>query len=178
MNENKFSVKLTGTCHAPPDVVYQLLTDIPGHMQWAGEQQHRYFRLLSLDVSQRQAFVGLEFESTGSIPGTRRRFHDISRITEMIKDAVFEFKTRSIVELSASNNMRVEYVHRYDLFPNGYGCQVNYAFRQEKVSNPMLRFALPIVRTMTWKFGMPFMLKGGFNNLLRAAELKVSREAR
>jgi hypothetical protein len=178
MNGNKLSVTLNGTCHAPPDVVYQFLTDIPGHIHWAGEQQPGYFRLLSLDVPKREAEVGLEFESTGSIPGSRHRFQDKSRVTEMIPNKLFEFRTDSTVELSDSRAMEAEYVHRYELFPDGDGCRVKYTFRQEKVSNPMLRLALPIVRTMTWKFGMPFMMKGGFNNLLHDAERQASRNGR
>jgi hypothetical protein len=39
----------------------------------------------------------------------------------------------------------------------------------------MLRLSLPIVGSMTWKMGMPFMMKRGFGNLLKMAETRAAR---
>jgi len=169
-NGKQPSVSLTGFCKASPAQVYKLLTDVSEHLKWAGEEQPGYFRLLSLEAPNGQATVGTEFISTGSIPGTNHRFHDKSRVTEMIENSVFEFVTESTVQLNHSKKMEAVYVHRYEIIPEDGGCRVNYTFRQEKITNPMLRLALPVVRTMTWNFGMPFMMRGGFNNLLKMAE--------
>jgi hypothetical protein len=41
----------------------------------------------------------------------------------------------------------------------------------------MLRLSLPIVRDLSWKLGMPMMMRGGLRNLARAAEQLAAEQS-
>jgi hypothetical protein len=75
--------------------------------------------------------------------------------------------------------MTALYRHRYELAPADDGCQVTYSFRQERITSPMLRMRLPLVRTLCWKIAIPALSRRGFRNLLRFAEerAEASRDA-
>jgi len=47
---------------------------------------------------------------------------------------------------------------------------------QLTMSNPLLRLGLPVVRTMTWQLGIPFMAGRGFRNLLAIAEKRANSD--
>jgi len=47
---------------------------------------------------------------------------------------------------------------------------VSYVLTQVEVIDPFLRLALPVVRTMTWRVGIPFLAGRGFRNLVALAE--------
>lgn len=174
MSEQQPSVNFSKFCRAPAEVVYGLLTDVRSHMEWGGEHQRRIFRLLSLEAPEGPATVGTEFTSSGVIPASWHHFEDRSRVTQAVDNSIFEFVTHSTVRYGASKKMEADYVHRYELTPEADGCRVTYTFRQERISNPMLRLSLPLIKTITWKMGIPFMMKRGFDNLLEMAELRAA----
>jgi hypothetical protein len=64
----KRTVTLKGRSAAPPDVVYDVLADLPSHMEWGGKRQYKMFRLLSLDAPTGPAQSGTVYTSTGKIP--------------------------------------------------------------------------------------------------------------
>jgi hypothetical protein len=165
-------LRLVANAHASCEAVYATLVDAASHLEWAGRGQPPYFRLLSLEAPDGQLTVGDAFSSTGSIPGTSRRFHDLSRVVVAEPSSLFEFVTEATVP--GRKPMQATFRHRYELEPNGDGCRVRYSFRQEKLVNPMLRLSLPIVRDLSWKFGMPMMMRGGLRNLVRAAERRAA----
>jgi hypothetical protein len=165
-------LRLMARAHVSCEAVYATLVDASSHLEWAGRGQPPYFRLLSLEAPDGQLTVGDSFSSTGSIPGTRRRFHDLSRVVLADPSSVFEFVTEATVP--GRKPMQATFRHRYELEPNGDGCRVRYSFRQENLVNPMLRLSLPIVRDFSWKFGMPMMMRGGLRNLVRAAERRAA----
>jgi hypothetical protein len=174
MSEKRSSIQFSRFCQARPEVVYGLLCDIRAHMQWGGERQSRVFRLLSLEVPVGAATVGTEFRSSGTIPASRFHFEDRSRITEAVDNSIFGFVTHSSVHKGGAKKMEAVYVHCYELTPEADGCRVAYTFRQERISNPLLRLSLPLVKTMTWKVGIPFMMRQGFDNLLDMAESQAA----
>lgn len=166
--ESPRELRLEANAHASCEAVYATLVDAASHLEWAGRGQPPYFRLLSLEAPAGQLTVGDAFSSTGSIPGTSRRFYDRSRVVLAEPPSLFEFVTEATVP--GRKPMQATFRHRYELEPNGDGCRVRYSFRQENLVNPMLRLSLPIVRDLSWRFGMPMMMRGGLRNLVRAAE--------
>lgn len=68
------------------------------------------------------------------------------------------------------------YRHRYEITSAPGGSEVSYVMTQLEISNPSLRLALPLVRTMTWRVGIPFMADRGFRNLLAMAENTANLE--
>ncbi len=170
----EFTVRLRKRCSAPPAVVYDLLTDLRSHLVWGGAQQRRDFRLLTLDAPEGPATVGTSFTSTGSMPMSRRRWADASTVTAAVRPASFEFVTRATVHRS-QRSMAATYRHRYDIAAAPGGSEVTYTLTQVQVSNPFLRLALPVVRTMTWRVGIPFLAGRGFRNLQAAAERGVDQ---
>jgi hypothetical protein len=71
--------------------------------------------------------------------------------------------------------MEATYRHRYEIAATPGGSKVSYSMTQLTMSNPLLRLGLPVVRTMTWRFGIPFMAGRGFRNLLANAEERAQR---
>jgi hypothetical protein len=172
MTDQVRELHLAADAHAPCEAVYDTLADAGTYLEWAGRHQRRYFRLLSLDAPDSRLIPGSVFSSTGSIPGSGRRFDDRSRVTVAERPSVFEFVTEAVVP--GRRPMRATYRHRYELEANGDGCRVRYTFRQEDLVDPMLRLSLPIVRDMSWKVGMPMMMRPGLRNLVRAAEARAA----
>jgi hypothetical protein len=165
-------LRLVANAHASCEAVYATLVDASSHLEWAGRGQPPYFRLLSLEAPDGRLTAGDTFSSTGSIPGTSRRFHDLSRVVLAEPSSLFEFVTEAMVP--GRKPMQAIFRHRYELEPAGDGCRVRYSFRQENLVNPMLRLSLPFVRDLSWRFGMPMMMRGGLRNLVRAAERRAA----
>jgi hypothetical protein len=172
MTDQVRELHIAAETRATREAVYDTLADAGTYLEWAGRHQRRYFRLLSLDAPDSRLIAGATFASTGSIPGSGRRFDDRSRVTVAERPSVFEFVTEAVVP--GRRPMRATYRHRYELEVNGDGCRVSYRFRQEDLVDPMLRLSLPIVRDMSWKVGMPMMMRPGLRNLVRAAESRAA----
>jgi hypothetical protein len=173
----QFSMRLSKRCSAPPDVVYDILADLRTHLTWGGRQQRSDFRLLSLDAPKDPAVVGTSFASTGAIPMSSRRWEDISTVTVAVRPRTFEFVTHATVH-RPQRSMEATYLHRYEIAAATGGSDVSYAFTQQDVSNPFLRLGLPVLRTMTWHVGIPFLAGRGFRNLLAMAGQSASLPTR
>ena len=93
----EFSMRLSRRCSAHPDVVYDILADLPPHLTWGGRQQRSDFRLLSLDAPRDPATVGTTFTNTGAIPMSARRWDDVSTVTVAVRPVTFEFVTHATV---------------------------------------------------------------------------------
>jgi hypothetical protein len=172
----QITMRLTKSSSAPPEAVYDLIADLRTHLTWAGEQQRNDFRLLSLDAPAGPATVGTSFSSTGAIPMSVRRWEDRSTVTVAERTRVFEFVTHATVH-RARRSMEATYRHRYEIAaaPGG-GSVVSYEFTELSSLNPFLRLGLPVVRTMTWRVGIPFLAGRGFRNLLVIAERSARLE--
>jgi hypothetical protein len=166
---NEFTTRLNQHCAAPPEMVYDILTDLRTHLAWGGAAQRGDFRLLSLDAPAGPATVGTAFTSTGAIPMSLRKWRDRSTVTIAERPGTFEFITQATVHRSR-RSMTATYRHRYEITAAPGGSEVSYTFTQLDASNPFLRLALPVVRSMTWRVGIPFLAGRGFRNLLTTAE--------
>lgn len=167
---------VTKSCSAPPDVVYDLLADLRTHVTWAGTQQTSDFRLLSLEAPPGPAGVGTTFTSTGTIPMSSRRWQDRSQVTAAERPSTFEFVTTATAR-GAKRSMEATYRHRYEIAATAEGSQVSYTMTQLKMANPLLRLGLPVVKDLTWRFGIPFMAGRGFRNLLSNAEQRARAQS-
>jgi len=167
-------MRLNRLSSAPPEVVYEILSDLTTHLTWAGAQQSSDFRLLSLEGPPGPATTGTVFTSTGTIPMSSHRFEDRSQVTEAVRPRTFEFLTHATVH-RGERSMDATYRHRYEIAPAAGGSMVTYELTQLSVANPFLRLSLPVVRTMSWRLALPFMAGRGFGNLLAMAERSTNR---
>lgn len=171
----EFMIRLNNHCSARPEVVYDLVADLRTHMAWGGADQRHNFRLLSLDAPAGPATVGTSFSSTGAIPMSLRKWTDSSTVTIAERPGTFEFVTHATVHRSR-RSMEATYWHRYEVAAAPGGSEVSYTFTHLDASNPFLRLAVPVVRTMTWRVGIPFLAGRGFRNLLATAERYENHE--
>lgn len=163
------TMRLSRTCAAPPEVVYDMLADLHSHLGWGGARQGRDYRLLSLEAPDGPATVGTVFSTSGAIPMSRKRWEDISTVTAATRPSRFEFVTEGRVG-SGRQAMVAGYAHRYEIGPAEDGSTVTYTMTQERMANPLLRLALPVIRQVMWRVGIPMFAGRGFRNLLRDAE--------
>jgi hypothetical protein len=172
----QFTMRLNRRSSAPPDMVYDLLADLRTHLSWGGERQSSVFRLLSLEAPAGPATVGTSFTSTGAIPMSSATFEDRSTVTVADGARTFEFVTKASTH-GSRRPMEATYRHRYEIAAAPGGSEVSYKLAQLEISNPSLRLALPVVRSMTWRVGIPFMAGRGFRNLLAMAERGANPES-
>jgi len=59
-------LRFEGITRAPAEAVYDVLADLPSHLDWAGDRQATTTRLLTMDAPSGPAGVGTEFRTTGS----------------------------------------------------------------------------------------------------------------
>lgn len=163
------SMQLTRRSSAPPEVLYDFLADLDTHLTWGGTQQSRDFRLLSLEAPAGPAIAGTSFTSTGTIPMSVRHFEDQSKVTAAERPHSFEFVTNATVR-RGKRLMEATYRHRYEIAATPEGSTVTYTMTQLSLSNGLLRLSLPLVKSMSWRVGIPFMARRGFRNLLTIAE--------
>ncbi len=171
------SMRLSRTCTAAPEVVYDMLADLRSHLTWGGASQRGDYRLLSLDAPDGPATAGTTFTTTGSIPMSGRRWEDSSTVTVAVRPSTFEFETEGRVG-SGRKAMLARFTHRYEVAPAEGGSTVTYTMTQEQMANPVLRLALPVVRQMMWRFGIPMFSGRGFRSLLRDAEREAGVRVR
>lgn len=171
---HKPTMRISKTCAAPPGVVYDVLADLGSHVRWAGSEQRRDFRLLSLDAPGAPAIAGATFTTTGAMPMSRRHWEDRSTVTTAARPSLFEFTTDARAGTGAKQ-MVAGYTHRYEIAATGDGSTVTYTMTQERIAHPILRLGVPGMRTMMWRMGIPMFAGRGFRNLLREAEAAATR---
>jgi len=176
MEQPRPRVRLQQTCAARPEVVYDVLSDLRTHLEWGGAKQSSVFRLKALTAPSGPATVGTAFSSSGTIPMSGRHWEDRSTVTVAIRPSVFEFATEARAR-DARREMAAQYVHRYEIAPDGAGSRVTYTLTEERVADPMLRFAIPGMREMSWRMAA-FMLARGFRNLLTLAAARSAAEGK
>jgi hypothetical protein len=171
-----FSMTLTRRSTASPEAIYDVLADLRSHLTWGGAEQRFGYGLLSLDAPAGPATTGTSFTSTGGIPMSPRRWEDRSAVTLAVRPSRFEFVTYASVQ-RGKRSMQATYAHRYEIASVPGGSTVTYTFTQLDLVNPILRLALPVMRTMTWRLGLPFMAGRGFRNLLATAEGRTTSQS-
>jgi hypothetical protein len=120
-----FRTSVTATSKAPPQAVYDTVADVNAHLIWSGERaEDDSFKLLTLDAPDGSAQVGTAFTSTGAnFNGT---FHDRSVVEEMSPPNVFVIRTQSRLDRKRGRPWEVEFIHRYDIEPDGAGSRITY----------------------------------------------------
>jgi hypothetical protein len=120
-----FQTSVTVTSQAPPSIVYETVTDLPSHLVWSGERaSDDNFKLLSMEAPDGAARVGTAFSSSGAnFNGT---FHDRSVVTEAIPFSLLVIQTESQLDRKRGRTWEVQFIHRYDIEPDGDGSRITY----------------------------------------------------
>ncbi len=169
-------IRFEETCRAPREVVYDLLADLPGHLEWAGERQSEGFRLLTMDAPPGPAEVGTEFRSTGS-DGKKRVNVDRSVVTEATRPSTFEFVTegRCVTKSAGDPVCEGTYIHRYEITPTSEGSRVAYSVEVTRLhGGPANMLRTPLIGRLLWRMVGSWMRKG-LGNLLILAESRVTK---
>ena len=120
-----FETSVSVVSAAPPEVVYEVVSDLRSHMEWAGERApSETFKLLSLDGPIGPAEVGTRFESTGA--NETGTFHDRSVVTEAARPTRFAFETDARLVRDRRRDWEVHFFHRYDITADGPGTRIVY----------------------------------------------------
>ncbi len=160
-------LQISRLCKARPEAVYDLLADLKSHLVWAGARQTQDFHLVSLEAPPGPATIGTTFSSTGVIPMSRRRWSD--RSTVSIADRPLKFEITTQATAGDRNAMTAVYRHTYEISPAAGGSLVTYTLTQLSITNPMLRWAIPGMRRMTWLM-VPMYAGRGLRNMIALAE--------
>ena len=120
-----FRTQTSVTSAAPPEVVFDVITDLRAHLEWSGERaEDDQFKLLDVDAPEGAAIVGTEFTSTGAnFNGT---FHDRSVITTATRPSVFVIDTDAHLDRKRGRPWDVHFEHRYDVEAHGAGSRITY----------------------------------------------------
>jgi hypothetical protein len=156
--------------------VYDVLADLPSHLDWAGDRQAATTRLLTMEAPPGPAVVGTEFRTTGS-DGKAATWTDRSVVTEAERPAVFEFVTEGRRQGKAgSEPWLLTAVHRYAITPSGDGCRVTYTEELTRLDGaPKIAFNR-VVSRLVFRVSAKYMRRG-FDGLLAVAEERAQPPA-
>jgi hypothetical protein len=163
-------VRVEESSSGSSESVYEVLADLRTHAVWAGEQQGKRARLLSVEAPEGAVRVGTEFHTTGLDPmGT---FADRSVVTEATPGKVFEFVTEGRLTTKKGRSIDMTDVHRYELTPRAEGCRIAYTMRVARISQlagMLAIFGIPGLRALGLK-ATKRVARRGVRNLARMAE--------
>jgi polyketide cyclase/dehydrase/lipid transport protein len=125
-NGGVYRVTVSEACEAPPEAVYDVLSDLNTHMEWGGSwHPSRTQRLQSMEAPEGPATVGVDFWSVGST--NAGSWHDRSTVTAATRPSLFEFVTNgTLKDREDLDRMFLEAIHRYEIAPEGAGSRVTY----------------------------------------------------
>jgi len=138
------------TSRAAPEVVWDVVADLPSHLVWSGERaSDDTFKLLELESPDRTARVGAEFRSTGAnFNGT---FHDRSVVTAAVRPTSFVIETDATLDRRRGRTWEAHFEHRYDIAPDGDGSRITYTETIDRVNYVpywLSAFARPLFRPL------------------------------
>ena len=168
--KSELVVRSVATSRASAARVYEVLADLRTHLTWAGEQQKKKTRLVSIEAPEGPARAGTEFHTEGIDPmGT---FSDRSVITEATPGRVLEFVTDARLTTKGGKQVDWTNVHRYELTDEADGCRIDYTLRVTWISGlpgMLAAFRVPGLRALALKASAG-MTKRGVENLAALAE--------
>lgn len=125
MKTFRFQTSVSASSTAPPLVVYETVADLRAHIVWSGERAaDDAFKLLTMEAPEPTAQVGTSFSSTGAnFNGT---FHDRSVVTQASPPSLFVIQTEARLERTRGRPWEVQFIHRYDIAPDGDGSRITY----------------------------------------------------
>jgi hypothetical protein len=163
-------VRVEEPSSASSESVYEVLADLRTHAVWAGEQQGKRARLVSVEAPEGAVRVGTEFHTTGLDPmGT---FVDRSVVTEATPGKVLEFVTEGRLTMKKGRIVDMTDVHRYELTPSADGCRIAYTMRVARISElpgMLAIFGVPVLRALGLK-ATGHVARRGVRNLARLAQ--------
>jgi hypothetical protein len=169
-------LRFEGSCRAPAEVVFDLLADLPGHLEWAGQRQRQTTRLLTLDAPPGPAGVGVVFLTTGS-DGKVARWSDRSVVTEATRPQVFEFVTEGRRQgKPGSNPWLATAAHRYVIASEAGGCHVTYTEDITRLDGAPWIMRTPGVSRLVFSISAKLMRRG-FDGLLALAGERAGTSA-
>ena len=120
-----FETSVSVTSTAPPPAVFEVVTDLPAHLEWSGERaSDDTFKLLELQAEDRRAQVGTTFNSSGAnFNGT---FHDRSVVMEVGPPSRLVIETEASLDRKRGATWHVDFRHTYDIRPEGSGSRITY----------------------------------------------------
>ena len=129
-----FISRVSAHSNAPPESVFDIISDLRAHLEWSGERAaDDQFKLLSIEAPDGRAAVGTTFTSTGAnFNGT---FHDRSVVTVADRPARFVIETDARLERKRGKTWEVHFEHRYDLTPKDGGTTIVYTETISRVNH-------------------------------------------
>ena len=113
------------TSRAPPDVVFDVISDLRAHLEWSGERAtNPNFKLLSLQAPDGPARTGTAFSSTGA--DSSGTFHDTSVVSEATRPSMFVIETDARLDRKRGKTWHAHFTHRYDIEARGDGSRIVY----------------------------------------------------
>ena len=166
------ALRFEGSSPAPAEAVYDLLSDLRAHLDWAGARQLETTRLLTLEAPEGPAGVGTEFFSTGS-DGKVARWSDRSVVTEATRPEVFEFVTEGRRQgKPGSAPWAFTAVNRYAIAAEGGGSRVTFTQQITRLDGPPRILRLPGMGRLMFRMASRYMRRG-FDGLLASAQERV-----
>lgn len=153
---------------APAHIVFDVLANLPGHLQWGGAEAST---LLSMEAPGGQATAGTEFTSTAE--DGICRMQDSSVVTEAVRPLSFERVSESALT-SKRSGTKADWllVHRYDIEMDGSQSDVIYRCRLVRANGlpgPLATFGIPVLRSLA-SLEWARASRAGLRRLIAAAE--------
>jgi hypothetical protein len=157
---------------APPQIVYETISDLRNHLDWSGERaSSQTFKLLSIEAPEGPASVGTVFTSSGAADnGT---FHDRSEVTVATAPTVFVIETDANLDRKHGKPWESHFIHRYDIAPEADGSRITYTETIERV-NYVPYWLQPVIRSI-FKLYVNRADRKQLENLARLAEERSGR---
>ena len=166
-----FETSVSVASAAPPDAVFEVVTELPAHLEWSGERaSDDAFKLLGLEAQEDRARVGTTFSSSGA--NYNGPFPDRSVVVEVEPPHRLVIETEASLDRKRGPTWNVDFRHTYDIRPEGDGSRITYTDTILRVSyvpywlQPWMR---PITRGA--------ILKGDTKQLTNLARLAEERHA-
>jgi hypothetical protein len=168
-----YRVTVSEGCEAPPETVYDLLTDLSTHIEWGGSwHPSRTQRLQSMEAPQGSARVGTEFWSVGTT--NVGSWHDRSTVTAANRPEVFEFVTSGTLRDGQElDRMFLHAVHRYEIEPAEEGSTVHYLLSAKLTLQAPPGDTHPRLPAVIFNLIVPAVIERGTRNLVTMAEQRA-----
>jgi hypothetical protein len=152
---------------ASPEAVYDVLSDLRTHLEWAGARSpDKSFRLLTMDAPSRPATVGDRFSSNGA--NGNGTFHDRSTVVQAERVTRFGFDTEATLERRHGATWHARFGHRYALGRSGDGTVVSYTC-EVRPQNFVPYWLKPGIRPVT-RVIVQRLMRRNLANLVEMAE--------
>lgn len=120
-----WTARVTATCTAPAETVYEIVSDLQSHPRWNGPRRPGGHGMLTMDAPTGPGIPGTEFRSTGSEP--EGIFSDRSVVTQAVRPRLFEYVTDArAVNKAGRQTTALTAVYRYEVEPTSAGSVVTF----------------------------------------------------